>query len=540
MILAPSQDLLASLCDALPQVGVAVVGADGAVQTCHGALDAQAASGLLAAASAGEGQHDGSALLLRRLPDGSTLLVSSSASGASRAFVEHVLDLLVQKDQLELDMESMNQSSLQLLEQVAMLGETLPRLSAGESDQEIAALGVKACVVAAGVERAVYVRLHEVTGTCEVQVFVENDGIEQAAVKDYAAEEHLVAGEGLLAAVLGAGEGILMQQAGGLTARDPLGRLAQRELLGVPVTYGAGDKRVLLGALILFDKSSSFGVQQSLGSEEGQVAMSFASMLGAVLGARQTAALGKELSMAQAIQAQILPDRPAVVAGFDLAGDYRTSGEVGGDYFDYVPLADGRTLVVVADVSGHNLASGMMMVSARATLRTLAAVRSEPSRVFEDLATSVFEDLTRTERFITAAGVALAPGDRTVEIVNAGHNDLMLFRRRDGAVQRLPSRSTILGFLPESSYEGERIDLRPGDCLLLYTDGVTEAMDQHGAMFGEDRLERVLATAAADGSACDVVAAVLRAVEGFRGPFERGDDVTLVAIRALPQEGGSR
>ena len=156
--------------------------------------------------------------------------------------------------------------------------------------------------------------------------------------------------------------------------------------------------------------------------------------------------------MAQAIQGQILPRGPATVPGFDLAGDYRTGGEVGGDYFDFLPLADGRTMAVIADVSGHDLASGMIMVSARATLRTLATRCSDPAVLFEMLAAGMHQDLWRTERFLTAAAAVLEPGGKRVEIVMAGDNELLLYRAATGKLTagdgsghdpRLPRRAPL-------------------------------------------------------------------------------------------------
>lgn len=483
------------------------------------------------------------AILTERLPGGAVLVAALEAAtaGVRLPMLAAMLPMVARCEQFELDMESMNHGSMQLLEQVSMLGETLPKLSAAESEQEIATTGLMACAVATGVERALYVHVDQRTGAAEVLVHVELDARGRAVLCPYPLGESVVAVGGVIGEVLQSGDAVLLRDRRdlvGVAAESPES-LARREVLGAAVTCDDGDRRVGLGVILLLDKvQGGYGGAARLGSEECQVALSFASMLGAVIGARQSAELGKELSMAQAIQAQILPAGPARVPGFDLAGDYRTSGEVGGDYFDYVPLADGRTLCVVADVSGHNLASGMMMVSARATLRTLAAVRTDPAQLFADLASGMFLDLTRTERFITAAGVALSPLDASVEIVNAGHNDLLLYRAADGTVTRLQSDSTVFGFLPNAEYDRKLLRLEAGDCLFLYTDGVTEATDANGDMFGEERLAQVLA-GAASGTAKEIVAAVLAAVQEFRGVGERGDDVTVLAIQrtSLPLSG---
>jgi hypothetical protein len=444
-----------------------------------------------------------------------------------------------QRERIEQDLESMNASSLQLLEQVAVVGETLPRLSTGQSDAAIATMGVKAMLVAAGVERALYVHYHPETDVGEVLVHVAMDGNGQAETQPY---PHAVTVPitGFLADVLRSEDEFVLRPAAAAAAEDgprsPDG-LARRQVAGVSVGYGSGERRVLLGALVVMDKCRShYSNQQQLGSQEGQVVLSFAAMLGAVLGARKVAQLGKELSMAQTIQGQILPQDPAQVPGFEVAGDYRTSGEVGGDYFDFVRLADGRTMAVIADVSGHNLASGMIMVSARATLRTLASRCDDPARLFHELASAMHQDLERTERFFTAATAVLRPGDSQVEVVNAGHNALLLYRSERGTVQEIEGEGTIMGFLPDAGYSSQRVVLEPGDALLLYTDGVTEAVGEDEEMFGVDQLRRVLRKAGSL-SARGILDAVFGAVRKFANPRLRGDDMTVVVIKAVAPGG---
>jgi serine phosphatase RsbU (regulator of sigma subunit) len=468
------------------------------------------------------------------LPRGSLVASVPKAMPEIQALVEALLTTVAERERLEQDMESMNTSSLRLLEQVSMFGETLPRLSAGGDDAEIAALGLRACQRAAGVREALFLGYTPNKGCSEVLVhFADDGGRTHARGGELPA---VVPNEGLLAEVLAVEEGIVLRSVGTTRLGEPGSpeHLAEHQVMGVPVTYGSGDKRVLLGALLLLDKVEAYGQADavaSLGNEEGQIAESFAAMLGAVLGARKTAALGKELAMAHTIQHQILPEKAAVLGGYDIAARYEACGAVGGDYFDYVPMADGRTLVVIADVSGHNLASGMIMVSARAMLRTLASMESDCQRVFEALAARMFEDLTRTERFLTAAAVALRSDDGRIEYVSAGHNDLLVYRAATDRVEAVASESTILGFLPTPDYPSRTLVLAPGDCLLLFTDGITEAMDDTGTMFGDERLAAVFAQLAPERSAQAIVAGLLGELDTFRRGQRGTDDVTAVVIR---------
>lgn len=473
------------------------------------------------------------------LPNGTLVAQVPAAAPAVLEWIDALLASIGAREQLESDMESMSSSALRLLQTVTELTETLPRLSIGNDDLDIATQGARACMLAAGVQQVFYLSLQSNRAAAEVLVHCSQDA---AGNRQSAAVELIQAtDEGLLAEILLLTEGVVLRSvpgSGRLGAEGSPEALARHQVLGVPVTYGAGDKRVVLGALLLLDKqANAYSATQLIGSEECHLAESFAAMLGAVLGARKTAAFGKELSLAQAIQRQILPDRTAAVPGFDVAGHYEACGAVGGDYFDYVPLADGRTLVVIADVSGHNLASGMMMVSARATLRTLASVRHEPARVFEDLAASMHADLTRTERFLTAAGLALRAHDRSVEYVSAGHNDLLVYRAAADRVEAIASDSTILGFLPSPEYGARTLVLAPGDCLLLFTDGITEATNAEGEMFGDDRLATLLAQLAPGRHARAILQALVHELYAFRGGQVGSDDVTAVVIRCVEEVG---
>jgi serine phosphatase RsbU (regulator of sigma subunit) len=517
-----STDLLAAMPAVLHGVHIRVLDADGASAATFGADRA-----------AGDGVPVGF-----ELPTGRVEAVLPPGDDAASSLVGALLAVVAERERLESDMESMSTTSLRLLETVSMLGETLPRLSAGVDDADIARLGARACHLAAGVRRVIYVACHAKKGVCEVVVNCTGD---EAPRADEDLDPVLPSHEGLLAEVLAVEEGIVLRavpEGGRLGEPGSPEALARCQVLGVPVTYGAGDKRVCLGALLLIDKRQTpYSTGAQLGTEEGQVAESFAAMLGAVLGARKTAELGKELSMAQAIQGQILPQRAVAVPGFELAADYHACGAVGGDYFDYVAMADGRTLVVIADVSGHNLASGMMMVSARATLRTLASVRTDPAQVFEDTAAAMFEDLTRTERFLTAAAVALRPGDRSVDYVSAGHNDMFVYRAATDCIEAVASESTILGFVPRPAYRNTTVQLQPGDCLLLFTDGITEAVDASDEMFGDARLAAVLAQLAPGRSAQGIVDGIVHELQAWRGGQVGSDDVTAVVIRCLPTDG---
>jgi len=476
----------------------------------------------------------GSGAVIATWPDG-------FAEGAA-LLLAHLARTIADREQLEQDMESMNAASLALLEEVSMMGETLPSLATGSSYHEVAAEAIKALIVTTSVERGMFIALDDSKESCQILVHVELDesGF-QCVEKPWQGDDTFDVAGGLLAEVLeGTGNTVHLSRDGDaprLGAPNSPEALAQHDIIAVPVSCGSGDQALMLGVLVIMDKrANSFSYQERLGSSETKLAQAIAAMLGAVLGARQVAEMGKELAMAQQIQSQILPNKASYCEGFDLYADYRTSGEVGGDYFDYLPLSDGRMMTVVADVSGHNLASGMVMVSARAALRVLAASLGSPSEIFAALAAAMYDDLTQTERFITAAALTLTPGGREVEMVSAGHNDLLWYHASTGEVEALASESTIFGFIPHAEFPSRHLSMEPGDVVLVYTDGVTEAVNEHDEMFGEERLGNVLREAAS-GGAKEIIASVFGAVRGFADKRDRGDDITAIAIKSTVTPG---
>ncbi len=478
--------------------------------------------------------------VLTAMIDDREVVVSFAADAAGEditAVWQGLVALSSEREQLQRDLEGMYPTSLALLEEAAMWGDVLPTLPTGRSDQEVAEIGVRALVVAASVERALYVRWRPELGQCEILVHVVMDR-SSLSPRLVAAPEpsSFVPDHGLIAQALHGSGAARLARVEELRAIDGPERLASRELIAVPVRYGVGDNSHTLGVLLVMDKRvNSYTSHTDLSSHETKLAFAVAAMLGSVLGTRHVAELGKELETAQEIHQQIKAGHQVSVPGFEVAGANRACGTVGGDYFDFVPMADGRTLAAVMDVSGHNLASGMLMVSARMSLRLLADLHRSPATIVTELARAMHDDLLRTERFISAAAVALTPKSGHVEVVNAGHLDTLVLRAATGTVDALPSDDVVLGFTSGVSYQSSRIELQPDDVVLLYTDGVTETTGIDEEMFGTDRLCEVL-RAHGHRSASDVVAAVLQAVDRFRGAMRGNDDVTVLAIRTLRNE----
>ena len=435
-----------------------------------------------------------------------------------------------EKDALRADMDSMFSSSLGLMEEVSIVGEMLPKLASGASEIEVVTMGLEALVVAASIEAALFVRYDEQRDLAELLVHVPAAGetsIELEGDRFFA--------EGIAWRAIKGGAEALLESApegGHLVVRGSPESFASREVIAVPVRYGpSDDKPVTLGAILLIDKRpNAWASAERFGSQDTKLATSVAAMLGSVLGARKVAELGNELRNAHVLHQQILPDGSPRIEGFDLAGNSVSPGAVGGDYYDFLQMPDGRLFCVVADVSGHNLASCLVMVSARAALRLLASTYGDPAAVFDALADTLFGDLSRTELFITAVGAAIEPATKRIEIVNAGHNPTMIYRARTGEIEEIFAEDTILGFLPAPKHEIETQQLNSGDVVLLYTDGVTEAANVEGEFLEEARLRDIL-KAAAGGTAQEILEGVYRAVEEFADENAEGDDISVVVIK---------
>jgi len=478
------------------------------------------------------------ALERRAQEEGGLVVVTFDADCANRLepFLHVLFSMLADKEQVENDMESMFSSSLALLEEVSIVGEMLPKLTTAESEEETAEMGLRALLVAVSVERAIYVRVNKDAGQAQVVVQVVARHGDIPVAEPYTGDEFILESDGdsvMWRAVRGMGGAILesVVDPGCLGPDGCPERLARRQVIAVPVRYGSGGTAVTLGALLLMDKrSNAYSWSTELGSQETKLATSVGAMLGSVLGTRKVAELGKELQMGQDMQRQILPSAAPHVVGYDLAGLCTTSAHIGGDYYDFLRLPDGRTMVVIADVSGHNLPSGMLMVSARTTLRLLASRESDSGKIFDELARTLLSDLTKTERFITAAAVTLEERSKRLQIVSAGHNPTMIYRSATGETEQIMAHDTVLGFGAAPVHRVVESELHPGDFVLLYTDGVTEAMRVDGVMFGEERLEHVLRRAA-QGSAAEILSAVFQAVDSYADKTKNDDDITAVVIK---------
>jgi sigma-B regulation protein RsbU (phosphoserine phosphatase) len=248
---------------------------------------------------------------------------------------------------------------------------------------------------------------------------------------------------------------------------------------------------------------------------------------------RRAAERNHELEIARHIQLSLLPSAPLRLPNVSLAGFCAPASDVGGDYFDYFENA-GTVDVVIADVSGHSVGAALLMTEVRSTLRVEALKASaavSPAEVLGDLNELLYEDLTRSESFITMLYMKYDPERRRLTYANAGHNRAILLRARNGRPTMLDAEGLVLGALRNVDFEEKTIELFPEDLLLLYTDGVTEAQNPAGEFFGVERLVASLRKYR-ELDLEGIVRALLEDTQRFCGDHPLDDDVALVVMKA--------
>lgn len=207
---------------------------------------------------------------------------------------------------------------------------------------------------------------------------------------------------------------------------------------------------------------------------------------------RRSQRLQAAIEVGQSIQRSFLPDRLPEIPGYEVAVWWQPAETVSGDYYDIIPLPDGRLGLIVADVSGHGVGPSLIMASARAMIRVISRTCSDPQRILAALAETISPDL-HDGRFITFLIAALDPRTHELTFANAGHGPALLFRRASGEFQPLETTSLPLGFpMKAETRPGGPLAMAPGDILLLATDGSIELRNGDDAMFGRKRLERLV------------------------------------------------
>jgi sigma-B regulation protein RsbU (phosphoserine phosphatase) len=243
----------------------------------------------------------------------------------------------------------------------------------------------------------------------------------------------------------------------------------------------------------------------------------------------------QQLELAKRIQLSLLPDAPLRLSAAQIAGVCVPATHIGGDYFDF--FENSTTIVItIADVSGHSVGAALLMTGLRSALRLETRIRgangASPATILRELNEVLYDDLNKTESFITMFFTKYEPHTGLLHYANAGHNQALVLRASTNECLSLDSEGLILGALQNVEFEEKSIQLFAGDLLTLYTDGVNEARNPQGEFFGIERLRAELLRHR-DLPPDEQVSRILAEVQAFCADYPLADDVAIVIMKAL-------
>ncbi|MEJ2558851.1 MAG: SpoIIE family protein phosphatase [Anaerolineae bacterium] len=240
--------------------------------------------------------------------------------------------------------------------------------------------------------------------------------------------------------------------------------------------------------------------------------------------------LERELQVAREVQSSLIPLQTPDIAGWDFAARWKPARQVSGDFYDFVPV-DQRLGIVIADVSDKGMPAALFMALSRSIIRASVTSTRSPAEDIDQANRLICAD-SADSMFVTLFYAQLDPQTGEVVYVNAGHNPPLLYRANEDELIELTRTGMVLGLFETVDFEQRTVQLDPADFILLYTDGVSEAMDAHNREFGRERLRRVLLDNC-QAPAEDVAEAIEQALTAFTGEAAPSDDITFVIARRL-------
>jgi sigma-B regulation protein RsbU (phosphoserine phosphatase) len=353
--------------------------------------------------------------------------------------------------------------------------------------------------------------------------------IAQVVLRNYFLEEHqnrmMRYGEGLVGYAIRTGESVIIPD----VRKDPryvVGRQDTRSEIDVPLFLGERP----IGALNLeSDRVGAFG-------ENDLVTLRFFADAAAITIERailhqnllEKEQLEGQLNTARAVQSHLLPSAAPQIPGYDIAGLSLPTYEIGGDYFDFIPLPGGQFGLAAADVSGDGVPAALVMSSFRALLRTYTRGELNPAQIVETI-NRTLPDFSGQSDFVSCFYAAFDPLAGRLTYVDCGHNP-PIYLPHGGRPQALERSGPALGLFGGARFTASQLNLAPGDLLLVYTDGLVEARNAAGEFFDAEILEPLLVQLAAL-PAAELIQAIIQAARQFTGYEVFLDDVTLMVVK---------
>ncbi|MBZ0306932.1 MAG: SpoIIE family protein phosphatase [Anaerolineae bacterium] len=410
------------------------------------------------------------------------------------------------------------------VEHLATLYEITRKLNSSLDLDEVLHYVMDRVIDVTGAERGFLMLLDDKTGEFTFQVArgIDRTHIEQPQFK---------VSRTILRQVQESGQPILTDNAQQLfSSTESVILMALRSIMCVPITV----REKMIG-LVYVDNRTHTGI-----FEEDHLLLltAFASQAGtAIENARlyriavEQGRMQRELEMAQTIQRGLLPVEFPVLAGYDVAVYWQSAREVAGDFYDCILLGQ-EMGVVIGDVSDKGAPAAIFMAMVRSLIRGSAVQAQNPEDVLKLTNRLILTDTSIVDMFVTVYYAVFEP-EGAVSCINAGHNLPLLWRARDGSVEFLPRGGHPLGWFEDMPLQTLNYQLEPGDIIVFYTDGITEAENGLEDFFGEERLAEVVQQAAGHATAQQLIDLIDGAVRNFMGATPPFDDRTMVVVRYI-------
>jgi serine phosphatase RsbU (regulator of sigma subunit) len=301
-----------------------------------------------------------------------------------------------------------------------------------------------------------------------------------------------------------------------------------RSLIAAPLIDSAGSHGMIVLSSRVHVRRFSEQDMELLAALGSVAALRLRNLALAEEGARRRE-LEKEMALARQIQLALLPEQLPEIPGYSVFAANDASRAVSGDFYEFLGRDEGdEQVIVIADVSGKGMAASLLAASFDAMLMGPIEVGHPPDQIFSKIARRLYMK-TPPERYVTAFIAAIDPRTGALSYTNAGHNAGLLFRR-DGSVERLEANGMPLGLFPVVEYDRVETMLAPGELVLLYTDGITEAANPHGEEYGLERLQAVVGRHKGEPLVA-IAVAIEASIEVFVDGTPFGDDRTMVMLR---------
>jgi sigma-B regulation protein RsbU (phosphoserine phosphatase) len=240
--------------------------------------------------------------------------------------------------------------------------------------------------------------------------------------------------------------------------------------------------------------------------------------------------LVKDMEFARTVQESFLPQHAPEIVNYRFSAHYTPAQEVGGDFYDFIHFDRERAGIVIGDVSGKGVPAALYMAKLGSDLKTLAFTADDPASALKKL-NNLLVERSRRGMFATVLYLELDPGNGRMKLSNAGHLPPII-KKADGSVEKLaPAGGSPLGILPNMDFGQETVMLGPGDTVILYTDGIIEAMNARDELYGYERFEALIRKSPSDPDALKAV--IIDEINRFTGLSPQHDDMTLVCFGAL-------